>query len=90
MLTSILVLSSPNFEKTLILQTDASNYGVGAVLSQEDEEGMDRPIACFSWRLLGRVQKYSTIEKECLFTVPLIYNFTFTRVYTQGDTTQVL
>ena len=23
-------------------------------------------------------------------TVPLIYNFTFTRVYTQGDTTQVL
>ena len=27
---------------------------------------------------------------KLLATVPLIYNFTFTRVYMQGDTTQVL
>ena len=36
MLTSTPVLSSPDFEKTFILQTDASNYGVGATLSQTD------------------------------------------------------
>ena len=44
-LTSTPALSSPNFEKTSILQTDASNYGVGAVLSQADAEGLDHPIA---------------------------------------------
>ena len=66
MLTSAPVLSSPNFEKMFILQTDASNYGVGAVLSQADAEGLDHPIAFFSKKLLDREQKYSTIEKECL------------------------
>ena len=66
MLTSTPVLSSPDFEKTFILQTDASNYGVGAVLSQTDGEGVDHPVAYFSRKLLDREQKYSTIEKECL------------------------
>ena len=49
-----------------ILQTDASNHGVGAVLSQADAEGLDHPIAFFSRKLLDREKKYSTIEKECL------------------------
>ena len=66
MLTSTPVLSSPDFEKTFILQTDASNYGVGAVLSQTDADGLEHPIAYFSRKLLDREQKYSTIEKECL------------------------
>ena len=66
MLTSTPVLSSPNFEQTFILQTDASNYGVGAVLSQADAEGLDHPVAFFSRKLLDREQKHSTIEKECL------------------------
>ena len=46
-LTSTPVLSSPNFEQMFILQTDASNYGVGTVLSQADVEGLDHPIAFF-------------------------------------------
>ena len=66
MLTSTPVLSSPDFEKTFILQTDASNYGVGAVLSQTDADGLEHPIAYFSRKLLDREQKYSTIEKEYL------------------------
>ena len=66
MLTSTTVFSSPDFEKTFILETDASNYGVGAVLSQTDGEGVDHPVAYFSRKLLDREQKYSTTEKECL------------------------
>ena len=60
------VLRTPDFDKKFILQTDASDRGVGAVLSQEDEDGCDHPIAYFSRKLLSREEKYSTVEKECL------------------------
>ena len=60
------VLMSPNFQKEFVLQTDASDRGVGAVLSQMDDEGNDRPIAYYSHKLLPRQAKYSTVEKECL------------------------
>ena len=64
-LTSSPVLSSPDFEKTFIVQMDASNYGIRAVLSQTDADGLEHPIAYFSRKLLDREQ-YSTIKKECL------------------------
>ena len=60
------VLKNPDFTREFILQTDASNRGVGAVLSQLDEEGRDRPIAYFSRKLLPREERYSTVEQECL------------------------
>ena len=60
------VLVNPDFTKQFILQTDASNRGVGAVLSQLGEDGKDRPVAYFSRKLLPREQKYSTVEQECL------------------------
>ena len=49
-----------------MLQTDASDVGIGAVLSQLDDQGTDHPVAYFSRKLLLREQKYSAIEKECL------------------------
>ena len=60
------VLKSPDWDKPFILQTDASDRGVGAVLSQPDADGGDRPVAYFSRKLLPREERYSTIEKECL------------------------
>lgn len=69
------VLWTPDFEKTFILQMDASERGVGAVLSQLDDEGRDRPVAYFSKKLLPRETKYSTIEKECLAIKLGIQNF---------------
>ena len=60
------VLWSPNFSLPFVVQTDASERGMGAVLSQCDEAGNDHPIAYYSRKLLPREQKYSTIEKECL------------------------
>ena len=65
-LCSVPILQSPNFDEKFILQTDASDRGIGAVLSQLDEDGMDHPVSYFSRKLLPREEKYATIEKECL------------------------
>ena len=61
----------PRFQS--YFQSDASVVGVGAVLSQGEEE--DQPIAYFSRKLLPREQAYSTVEKECLCIVLAVKNF---------------
>ena len=68
------LLWSPNLEKQFTLQTDASNCGIGAVLSQCDEESQEHPVAYYSRKLLPREERYSTIEKECLAIKEAIHN----------------
>lgn len=75
------VLMSPDFSRDFVLQTDASDRGVGAVLSQIDKEGVEHPVAYYSCKLLPREEKYSTVKKECLAIKFGIQNF---RVYLLG------
>ncbi|GFX66412.1 retrovirus-related Pol polyprotein from transposon 297 [Trichonephila clavipes] len=42
------VLYAPNFEREFIVQTDASNAGMGAVLTQLTEQGEEHPILYLS------------------------------------------
>ncbi|GFX57627.1 retrovirus-related Pol polyprotein from transposon 17.6 [Trichonephila clavipes] len=42
------VLYAPNFEREFIVQTDASNAGMGAVLTQINEQGEEHPILYLS------------------------------------------
>ena len=65
-LCSAPVLKSPNFQLPFVLQTDASNRGVGAVLTQYSENGEEHPIAFWNRKFLPGEERYSTIEKECL------------------------
>ena len=60
------VLQALDMQKEFVLQTDASDRGVGAVLSQIDEHDAEHPVAYYSRKLLPREEWYSTIEKECL------------------------
>jgi len=62
------VLKLPNFNEKFIVQTDASNERLGAILLQT-ENGVKHPIAFASKKLLAREKNYSTIEKECLAIV---------------------
>ena len=75
------VLRGPDFAENFVLQTNASDRGVGAVLSQKDKSGEDHPIANFSRKLLPREEKYSVIEKECLAIKLACQSF---RVYLLG------
>ena len=81
LLCSAPVLRSPDFTREFVLQSDASDRGVGAVLSQLDDEGDDHPVTFFSRKLLPREEKYSTIEKECLAIKLAVQTF---RVYLLG------
>ena len=58
------VLSFQNFSKQFILQTDASDLGIGAVLLQEGTDGVKHPVAFSSKKLLDRERNYFTVEKE--------------------------
>ncbi|CAM4615096.1 unnamed protein product [Lepidochelys kempii] len=59
------VLIAPDFKKESVLQTDASEVGLGAILSQMVWEE-EHPILYLSRKLLPREQKYAVVEKECL------------------------
>ena len=80
-LCTSLILRSPNFASEFILQTDASDRGIGPVLSQRDSNDIDHPIAYYSKKLLPREERYATVEKECLAIKMAIESF---RVYLSG------
>ena len=60
------VLNNPDFSRSFVLQTDASDQGIGAVLSQVDEADQEHPVAFYSRKFLVREERYATVEKECL------------------------
>lgn len=61
--------------KAFTLTTDASYLGLGAVLSQKDSQGADRPIAFFSHQLKEREKRYSALEVELVGVVEACRHF---------------
>lgn len=74
------VLANPDYSKRFIIQSDASDTGVGAVLVQGEGED-ECVIAYMSQKLSSAQQKYPTTERECLAVITAIEKF---RPYIEG------
>ncbi|XP_056622843.1 retrovirus-related Pol polyprotein from transposon 17.6 [Triplophysa dalaica] len=59
------ILHAPDFGCPFILQTDASDTGLGAVLSQL-KDGIEHPVVYISRKLTPAETRYATVEREAL------------------------
>ena len=80
--SNVLVHYDPNLP--VVLECDASQYGIGAVILHRSPNGDERPIAYASRSLNSSERNYSQIEKEGLaiiFGVTKYYMFLFGRKF---------
>ena len=61
------VLAFPNYDLSFIIDTDASEEGIEAVISQVQEDGVEKPIAHAAKALRGAQRTiYTVYMKEML------------------------
>ena len=65
-LTSPPLMSLPDIDRDFFFCTDASDCGIGAVLSQLDKDSKEHPVYYASRTLNPAERNYSTSERECL------------------------
>ncbi|KAG1393183.1 hypothetical protein G6F60_011646 [Rhizopus arrhizus] len=66
LMSSAPVLQHPDLDKPFVIETDASDYGIGAVLLQRDANDILHPIAFESKKLSLTEQGYPIQERELL------------------------
>lgn len=64
LLQNVPVLKAPDLGCVLNVAAEAINVAAGAVLLQEDDEGVQHPV-CYFFKFNKSQKNYSTIEKEC-------------------------
>ena len=74
-LTNPPILAYPYFSATFILDTDASDLGFGAVLSQKGKDELEYPIAYYSRGFNKHEKNYSFTRKELLAAIESMENF---------------
>lgn len=73
-LTTAPILAYPLAEGRMILDTDASNFSIGAVLSQE--QGQVKRVISYSSRRLGQIQeRYCVTRQELLAVVAFCHQY---------------
>lgn len=74
-MTTAPVLCKPNFQQDWVLDVDASDVALGAVLGQEDKEGEVHPVYFWSRQLGNPEKNYSVTDRECLAVVAACKKF---------------
>ena len=59
-------LAFANFKEPSLLETDASSKGLGAILSQKQDDGKYHPVAYASWGLKGGKPQYHFLKIQFL------------------------
>lgn len=86
-LVSAPILVSPDFMKQFTLQCDASDVGVGCVLTQNNDQNEEVVIAFASRTLSQAERKYTSTEKELL---ALLFGVEKFRCYVEGTRFKVI
>lgn len=85
-LSSAPVLAAPDFAVPFCLQTDGSQYGLGVVLTQIQND--HEVVIAYASRTLNKAeQNYSVTEKECL---AIVWGISKMRYYLEGYSFTVL
>ena len=85
MLCSTPVLRLPDFDRPFVLEPDASDVAVGAVLLQEYEDGL-HPVAYFSKKYIPAERNYPAHDKELLAIFKVCMKW---RCYIDGHPTTI-
>lgn len=81
--TTAPVLKTFDPKRKIILETDASDFAIGACIGQPDDEGKLRPIAYYSRKLQPAEINYDVHDKELLAIIVALEQW---RVYLEGST----
>jgi hypothetical protein len=79
--TSAPILRHFAFDKPAFVECDASDYAIGSILSQEDDEGILHPVAFDSRKLAPAEMNYAIHDKELL---AIFWSFQRWRSYLLG------
>lgn len=79
-LVSAPILATPDFDQPFQIECDASDLGIGGVLTQS-QNGERRVIAYMSSKLTATQRKYQVTERECLAVISAMEKF---RPYIEG------